>query len=105
MSNNQIYQDYRRSNVKYASISYTVPDNMVDFSFKSNTELFDKLQIIRELIIRNTGPIFIKLNDISEDPIEIFAKEGFQTSGFPVEDILITAAQGCVLRITGIGWN
>jgi hypothetical protein len=99
------YQDYRRSNVTYASISLTTSGNEIDFDVKAHTALFSKVKVAREIVIRNTHPIYVKFNDVENDAIEAFAREGLASSGMPIENIYVTTVAGCHLRFYLIGWN
>lgn len=99
------YQDYRRSNVTYASISLTTSGNEIDFDIGANTTLFSKVKVAREIVIRNTHPAFIKFNDTESDPIEVFAREGLASSGMPIENIYITTVADCIIRVFMVGWN
>jgi hypothetical protein len=102
---NGIMQDYRRSNVTYASISLTASGNLIDYNLAENTTLFNKVKVARELVVRNTHPMFIKLNSETNDPIEVFAREGVATSGIPIENLFITTVAGCVIRVFSVGYN
>lgn len=99
------YQDYRRSNVTYAAISLTTSGNEIDFDIRANTALFSKVKVAREIVIRNTHPTYVKFNDISNDAIEVFAREGIASSGMPIENIYITTVAGCIIRVFMIGYN
>jgi hypothetical protein len=99
------YQDYRRSNVTYASVSLTTSGNVIDFDIKSNTTLFSKVKVAREIVIRNTHPTYVKFNDTGNDAIEVFAREGVASSGMPIENIYITTVAGCRIRVFMIGYN
>jgi hypothetical protein len=98
-------QDYRRSNVTYASVSLTTSGNEIDFDIRANTTLFSKVKVAREIVIRNTHPAYIKFNDVENDAIEVFAREGLASSGMPIENIYITTVAGCHIRVYLIGWN
>jgi hypothetical protein len=98
-------QDYRRSNITYASVSVTASGNLIDYNIAENTSLFNKVQVARELIVRNTAPMFIKLNSDQNDPIEVFAREGVATSGIPISNLYITTVAGCVIRVFLVGYN
>lgn len=98
-------QDYRRSNATYASVSLTTSGDVVDLDLRSNTSLFSKVRVAREIVIRNTYPMYVKFNDVENDPIEVFAREGLSSSGMPIENIYITTVAGCLIRVYMIGWN
>jgi hypothetical protein len=98
-------QDYRRSNVSYASRSLTVSGNVIDLDIGAETGLFSKVVVGREIVIRNTQPFYIKFNSTENDPIEVFAREGIHSSGMPIESIYVTTVEGCHLRFYMVGYN
>jgi hypothetical protein len=102
---NKISSDLTRSLIGYASVSLTLAQDVIDWSLKEHTTLFEKMNVGRELVLRNTAPIFIKLNSSTNDTIELFEYEGLNTVGYPVEDIFISGAAGSVIRILMLGWN
>jgi hypothetical protein len=103
---NKVTSDPPRPHVSYSSVSVTVSGNAVDFSIKDNTSLFDRLTYGREVVVRNTYPVLLKLNEQSNDPIELYSYEGISTSGIPISDILITTtASGSRIRVWILGWN
>jgi len=98
-------QDYRRSSIKYSSVSITLAEDVIDWSLREHTTLFDKTTIGREIVLRNTAPIFVKLNSVINDTIELFEYEGLNMVGYPVEDIYISGATGAIIRILLLGYN
>jgi hypothetical protein len=102
---NKISSDYPRAHMSYASVSITLSEDVVDWSVKDNTYLFTNMRVGREVTLRNTSPIYVKLNNSDNDVIELFENEGLNVVGYPVEDIFITGASASVVRILLLGWN
>lgn len=103
---NSITQDLPRSRVNYASETIEFVENVIDWDIRSNTSFFNrKVEVGRELVIRNTQPCFVKINSTENDFIELFANEGINTRSVPIENLFITAASGCILRLIITGWN
>ena len=102
---NTTTSDYPRSHVAYDAISLTTSGTIIDYSLKENTTLFDRITVIREMTLRNTLPVYVKLNVVTNAAIELLEGEGINSSGLPIEDIFITAVSGTLVRIFGVGWN
>jgi hypothetical protein len=102
---NKITSDYARAHVRYASVSITLAEDVIDWSLRENTTLFDRMNVGREIVLRNTAPVFVRLNSAFNDVIELFEYEGLNIVGYPVEDIFISGASGAVIRVLLLGWN
>jgi hypothetical protein len=102
---NKITSDLARAHVRYASVSITLAEDVIDWSIKDHTTLFDKMAVGREIVLRNTAPIFVRLNSATNDVIELFEYEGLNIVGYPVEDIFISGASGAVIRVLILGYN
>jgi hypothetical protein len=102
---NKISSDPVRSHVSYAFVSVTLSSNVTDWSLRENTTLFSKIQVGREMVLKNTAPIFVRLNDIANDAIELFEHEGIVTVGYPIEDLFISGASGTIVRVQILGFN
>lgn len=103
---NTITSDFPRAGIVYAAITLHVSGAVSDYDVKENTYLFDKLTYGREIVIRSTGAISVKFNAVTNDPVDLFANEGINTSGLPVSNIFITSTGGeSVVRVWMVGWN
>jgi hypothetical protein len=102
---NKISSDLTRALIRYASVNITLAEDVIDWSLKEHTTLFEKMNVGREVVLRNTAPIFVKLNSSTNDVIELFEHEGLNVVGYPVEDIFISGAAGSIVRILMLGWN
>jgi hypothetical protein len=102
---NKITSDLSRAHVRYASVSITLAEDVIDWSLRENTTLFDRMNVGREIVLRNTSPVFVRLNSTTNDVIELFEYEGLNMVGYPVEDIFISGATGSIIRVILIGWN
>jgi hypothetical protein len=68
--------------------------------------LFKGITHGREVVLRNTAPILLRLNDPQNDPIELYSYEGINTAGIPVSDLFITTMSGgSDIRVWLLGWN
>jgi hypothetical protein len=102
---NKATSDPARAWQNYASITMTASGNLADYDVQANTTLFSKVKQARELMIRNSAEVQIKLNDLQEDPIDIEPYEGLLVSGLPINNLYVTTASGCKFRALLIGWN
>lgn len=99
-------QDCRRSNIQYAAVTVDISGVVTDLSLRDTTALFDKVEVARELVLRNTEAVAVKLNSVDNDSIDLFKNEGINMSGIPVADVYVTtSSKGAKVRIWITGWN
>jgi hypothetical protein len=99
-------QDFRRSSITYDAITLEVSAHVTDLNIKDNTELFNKIEVARELVFRNTDPVAVRLNSISNAAIDLLEGEGINMSGVPISNIyLSTGDRSSLIRIWILGWN
>lgn len=102
---NTITSDHSRSYVRYAAVTIDFSSSETNFSVKNNTDLFNNIKWARELVLRTSKAVGVKFNKTTEDEIDLYAGEGINMSGIPIEDIFLTTNTNPVVRIWIVGWN
>lgn len=99
-------QNYRRSIIRYASVTFDISGIVEDLDVKANSTLFDNVEVARELCLRTTQAVDIKFNDSANDKISLFKNEGIDMTDIPITNIYITTtSKGGVIRMWVTGYN
>lgn len=106
MSTYSEIQNYRRSIIRYASVTFDISGIVEDLDVKANSTLFDNVEVARELCLRTTQPIDIRFNDPANNQIVLFKGEGIDMTDIPISNLYITtSSEGGFVRIWIIGFN
>lgn len=84
---------YPKPYTSYAAAECTVSGNAIDWDVKSNTDLFDHINVGNDLLVSATGSgISLKFNNPTNDAWSMATDDVFSTSNFSITNIYVTTA-------------